>query len=99
LSQEQYEDQLAAIIRDGKIEFEAQWVEITKFTDAWLAPSKTITDQQAAYRIIYDGAKATYDKLTTLRQQVKDEIAAVKDEATGQKKAVETLTDKIKPHM
>jgi len=61
-----------------------------------LAQAKTITDQQAAHKIIYDGAKVTYDELTTLRQQVKDEIAALKGEATGQKEAVETLTDKIK---
>jgi len=43
LSQEQYEDLLAAIIRDGKMEFEAQRVEITKLTDALLAQAKTIT--------------------------------------------------------
>jgi len=61
-----------------------------------LAQAKTITDQQAAHKIIYDGAKVTYDELTTLRQQVKDKIAALKGEATGQKEAVETLTDKIK---
>jgi len=96
LLQEQYEDLLAAIIRDGKFEFEAQWTEITKLTDALLAQAKTITDQQAAHKIIYNGAKVTYDELTTLRQQVKDEIAALKGEATGQNDAVETLTDKIK---
>jgi len=67
LSQEQYEDLLAAIIRDGKQEFEAQRAEITKLTDALLAQAKTITDQQAANKIIYDCAKATYDELTTLR--------------------------------
>jgi len=61
-----------------------------------LAQAKTITDQQAAHKIIYDGAKVTYDELTTLRQQEKDEIAAPKGEATGQKEAVDTLTDKIK---
>jgi len=61
-----------------------------------LAQAKTITDQQAAYKSIYDGAKATYDELTILRQQVKDEIAALKGVATGQKEAVETLTDSIK---
>jgi len=61
-----------------------------------LAQAKTITDQQAAHKIIYDGAKVTYDELTTLRQQVKDEIAALKGEATCPKEAVETLTDKIK---
>jgi len=61
-----------------------------------LAQAKTITDQQAAHKIIYDAAKATYNELTTLRQQVKDEIAALKGEATGQKEEVETLTDKIK---
>jgi len=61
-----------------------------------MAQAKTITDQQAAYKIIYDGAKGTYDELTTLHQQVKDEIAALKGEATVQKEAVETLTDKIK---
>jgi len=67
LSQEQYEDLLAAIIRDGKLEFEAQWAEIPKLMDALLAQAKNITDQQAAHKIIYDGAKATYDELTTLR--------------------------------
>jgi len=56
------------IIRDGKLEFEAQRAEITKLTDALLAQPKTITDQQAAHKIIYDGAKATYVELTTLRQ-------------------------------
>jgi len=61
-----------------------------------LAQAKTITDQQAAHKIIYDGAKATYDELTILRQQVKDEIAVLKGEATTQKEAVETLTNKIK---
>jgi len=53
LSQEQYEDLLAAIIRDGKIEFEAQREEITKLTDVLLAQAKTITDPQAAHKIIY----------------------------------------------
>jgi len=84
------------IIRHGKLEFEAQRAEITKLTDALLAQAKTITDQQAAHKIIYDAAKVTYDELTTLGQQVKDEIAAPKGEATGQKEAVVTLTDKIK---
>jgi len=78
------------------MDFEAQRVEITKLTDALLAQAKTITDQQAAHKIIYDGAKTTYDELTTLRQQVKDEIAALKGEAAGQKEVVETLTDNIK---
>jgi len=78
------------------MEFEAQRVEITKLTDALLADAKTITDQQAAHKIIYDGSKSTYDELTTLRQQVKDEMPPLKGEATGQKEAVETLTDKIK---
>jgi len=96
LSQEQYEDPLAAIIRNGKQEFETQRAEITELTDALLAQAMTITDQQVTYKIIYDGAKAPYDELTTLRQQVKDEIDALKSEATGQKEAVETLTDKIK---
>jgi len=96
LSQEHYEDLLAAIIRDSKMEFEAQRVEITKLTDALLAQAKTLTDQQAAHTIIYNGAKTTYDELTTLRQQVKYEIPALKGEATGQKEAVETLIDKIK---
>ena len=96
LSQEQYEDLLAAIILDGKILFEAQWVKMTKLTDALLPQAKTITEQQAGHKIIYDGAKTTYNELTTLRQQVKDEIATLKGEATGQKEAVETLTDKIK---
>jgi len=67
LSQEQYEDLLASIIRNGKTEFEAQRVEITKLTDALLAKAKTITDQQAAHKIIYDSAKTTYDELSTLR--------------------------------
>jgi len=96
LSQEQYKDLLVAITRDGKLQFEAQRAEITKLTEALLAQAKTIMDQQAAHKIIYDAVKATYDELTTLRQQVKDEIAALKGEATGQKEAVETLTDKIK---
>jgi len=96
LSQEQYEDLLAAIFRDGKLEFEPQRAEITKLMDAFLAQAKTITDQQAAHKIIYDGAKGTYDELTILRQQVKDEIAALKGEATSQKETVESLTDKIK---
>jgi len=78
------------------MEFEPQRVEITKLTHALLAQAKTITDQKAAHKIIYDGAKTTYDELTTLRQQVKDEIAALKGEAAGQKEGVETLTDKIK---
>jgi len=68
----------------------------TNLTDALLVQSKTITDQQAAHKIIYDAAKATYEKLTTLRQQVKDEIAALKGQAEGQQEAVVTLTDKIK---
>jgi len=45
---------------------------------------------------MYDGAKATYEELTTLRQQVKDVIAALKGQAEGQQEAVATLTDKIK---
>jgi len=61
-----------------------------------LAKAKTITDEQAGHKISSDGAKATYDELTTLRQQEKDEIAALKGEATGQKEVVETLTEKIK---
>ena len=65
------------------MEFEVQRVEITKLTYALLAQVKTITDQQAALKIIYDGAKTTYDELRTLRQQVKDEIAALKGEAAG----------------
>ena len=60
------------------------------------AQAKTITDQQAAHKIIYDRAKATYDELTILCQRVKHEIAALQGEAIGQKEAVETLTDKIK---
>jgi len=46
--------------------------------------------------MIYDSAKATHNELNTHRQQIKDQIAALKGEATGQKEAVETLTDKIK---
>ena len=88
LSQEQYEDLLATIIRDGKLEFEAQRAQMTKLTNALLAQAKTITDQQAAHKIIYDGAKANYNELTILRQQVKEEIAALKGEATSQKEAV-----------
>jgi len=61
-----------------------------------LAQAKTIPDQQAAHKIIYDGAKATYEELTTLRQRVKDSIAALKGQAEGQQEAVATLTDKIK---
>jgi len=96
LSQEQYDRLLATIINDGKEEFEKQRTEITKLTDALLAQAKTITDQQAAHKIIYDGAKATYEELTTLRQQVKDEMAALKGQAEGQQEEVATLTDKIK---
>jgi len=88
LSQEQCEDLLAAIIRDGKIEFEAQRVEITKLTDALLAQAKTITERQAAHKIIYEGAKTTYDEFTTLYQEVKDKIVALKGEAASQKEAV-----------
>ena len=65
-------------------------------TDALLAQAKTITDQQAGHKILYDIAKTTYDELTTLRPQVKDEIATLKGEAAGQKEAVETRTNKIK---
>jgi len=64
-----------------------------------LAQAKTITDQQAAHKIIYDGAKATYEELNTLLQQVKDEIAALKGQAEGQIEAVATLTDKIKANL
>jgi len=96
LSQEQYDRLLATIINDGKEEFKKQRTEITKLTDALLAQAKTITDQQAAHKIIYDGAKATYEELTTLRQQVKDEIATLKGQAEAQQEAVPTLTDKIK---
>jgi len=96
LSQEQYDRLPATIINDDKEEFEKQRSEITKLTDALLAQAKTITDQQAAHKIIYDGPKATYEELTTLRQQVKDEIAALKGQAEGQQEAVATLTDKIK---
>jgi len=53
-------------------------------TNPLLAQAKTLTDQQAAHKIIYAGAKATYVELTTLRQQVKDEIAALKGQAEGQ---------------
>jgi len=84
------------IIQDGKLEFEAHRAEITKSMDALLAHANTITDQQAAHKIIYDGVKATYDELTTLHQQVKEEIATLKSEATGQKEEVKTLTNKIK---
>ena len=71
-------------------------MEITKLTVALLAQAKTIADQQAAHKIIYDAAETTYDALTTLRQQVKDEIAALKCEAAGLKEAVETHSDIIK---
>jgi len=64
--------------------------------DALLAQAKTLTDQQAAHKIIYDGTKATYEELTTLREQVKDEIAPLKGQAEGQQEPVATLTDKIK---
>jgi len=64
--------------------------------DALLAYAKIISDQQDAYKIIYDGAKATYEDLTTLRQQGKDEIAALTGQAEGQQEMVATLTDKIK---
>jgi len=89
-------DLLVAIIQDGKLESEAQWTEITKLTPILLAQGKTNTDQLAAHKIIYNGAKVTYAELTTLRQQVKDEIGALKGEATGMKEAVETPYDKIK---
>jgi len=78
------------------VEFEKQRTEITKLTDALLAQAKPITDQQAVHKIIYEGAKATHEELTTLRQQVKDEIAALKGQAEGQQEAIATLTDKIK---
>jgi len=77
LSQEQSEDPLAAIIRAGKLEFEVKRAEITKLTDSLLAQAKTITDQQTAHKMIYNGATATYEKLSILRQQVKDEIVAL----------------------
>ena len=96
LSQEQYDRWLATIINDGKEEFEKQRSEITKLPDALLAYAKIISDQQDAYKIIYDGAKATYEDLTTLRQQGKDEIAALTGQAEGQQEMVATLTDKIK---
>ena len=60
-----------------------------------LAQAKTVTDPQAAHKIIYDGAKANYEELTTLGQQVKDEIAAPKGQAEGQQEVVATLTAKI----
>jgi len=58
--------------------------------------TKTTTDQQGTPKFIRDGTKATCNELTTLRQQVKEEIAGLKGEATGQKEAVQTLTDNIK---
>jgi len=70
--QEQCDRLLATIINDGKEELEKQRSEITKLTDALLAQAKTISDQQAAHKIICDGAKPTCEELTTLRQQVKD---------------------------
>jgi len=66
-------------------------------TDAFLVQAKTTNDQQAAHEITYDSTIATYEELTTLRQQVKDEIAALKGQAEGHQEAVATLTDKIKP--
>jgi len=95
LSQEQSDQLLATIINDGKKEFEKQQSETTKLTDALLAQAKTINNQQAAQNIIYIRDKATYEELTTLRKHVKDEIAALKDQAEGQQEAVATLTDKI----
>jgi len=65
-------------------------------TNTLLLQAKTITDKQAAHKIIYDGTKATYEELTTLRQQVKDEITGLKGQGEGQQEAVATLTDKIK---
>jgi len=79
------------------IVYRAPVTEIPKLTYVLLAQANTITDQQEAQKIICGGAKVTYDKFTTLRQQVKDQIGALKGEATGQKEAVETFTDKIKP--
>ena len=96
LSQKQYDCLLATIINDAKEEFEKQPSEITKLTDALLAQAKTITDQQAVHRIINDGAKATYEELTTLRQQVNNQIAALKGQAEGQQEEVATLTYQIK---
>jgi len=95
LSQQQYNRLLGTIINEGKEEFEKQQREITKLTDALLAQAKTITEQQAAYKITYNGAKATHDELTNLRQLVKEEIATLKGQAEGQQEAVATLTDKI----
>jgi len=51
---------------NSKLEFEAHRREITKLTDILLAQAKTITNQQAAHKIIYDGVKDTYNELTTL---------------------------------
>ena len=65
-------------------------------TDGLLSQATTITDQLAAHKIIYDGAKATNEELTTIRLQVKDEAAAIKGQAEGQQEAVATLTDEIK---
>jgi len=44
------------MINDAKEEFEKQRTGITKLTNALLAQAKTITDQLAAYKIIYDCA-------------------------------------------
>jgi len=77
-------------------EFEKQRSEITRLTDALLTQANAITDQQTAHKIIYDGAQATYEDLTTLRQEVKGEIAPLKGQSKGQQEAVTTLTDKIK---
>jgi len=96
LLQEQYDRLRATIINDGKEEFEKHQSEITMLTDPLLAQAKTITDQQAAHKIIYEGTKATYEELTTLLQQVKYQIAALKGLAEGQQEAVTTLIDKIK---
>jgi len=61
----------------------------------WLRQKHLLTNK-VSNKIIYGGAKTTYDELTTLRQQVTDGIAAVKGEPASLKEAVETLTDKIK---
>jgi len=75
---------------------EAQWAEITNLTDTSLGQTKTITDQKAACKIVYDVVKASHDELITLGQQLTDEIAALKGEAAGQMETVATITNKIK---
>jgi len=61
-----------------------------------LAQAKTSTNQQGTHKIIVDAMKATYNEVATFQQYIENEFTPLKGKATGQKEAVETLTDKIK---